>query len=382
MKLLNNQKGMALPLVLVILVVLALLGTALWQYSISELRNVANEGDKAQAFYAARSGAETVARYIKNNPAIADELFDDSSTTVSNIIELGNEYLGEIGDVQVTVNELEEDKIEIISTGFFNGIEQNVSILLELKEFPAPDAVVVTTSANHVEFHRNMTVSGSIVSGGPITLPNSYNTTLYTHVPNYQFPPDYFKRVVVPDNPDVNLANQTIGNNQVYTISGNQHHEITALTVNNGGTLKFDFASSGSDTTAILVVSDLDLKNGSTIQIVGTGKVEIYIRNTATMHGPNITYPSGAQLNFYLAEGCEVSLNGNVQFDGLFYGPYDTHVKMQSNTSVYGAMIVGTLSGQGGNNQIGANGTALTYYEGFGDLEFLPIVNQLHWKPL
>ena len=381
MNLVKNEKGMALALVLIILVVLALLGTALWHYSMSELRNVAKEEDRTRAFYVARSGAETVARYIMINPSVAEDLFDETSSTVSDIIELGNDYLGEIGEVKVTVTDLGDDNLEITGTGIVNSSEGEVSILLELREFPAPDAVVVATSTNHLDFHQNMTVNGSIVAGGEVTLPNSYDTSQYHCEPDYQFPPDYFKRVIVPDEPDITIENHTVGNNQTYTITGNQHHEIDRLTVNNGGDLIFDFTSVGENTTAILVVSDLDLKNGSSIIINGTGKVEIYIRNTATMNGPNISYPSGAKLNFFLAEGCEVSLNGNVQFDGLFYGPYDTHVRMQSNTSFFGAMIVGTLSGQGGNNQVGANGTALDYYAGFGDLEFLPIVNQLYWKP-
>jgi len=380
---LRNEKGIAIPLVLVTLVVLVLLGTALWQYSASELRNVAFEEDRTQAFYVARSGAETVARYIMLNPSIAEDLLDGTTSTVSDLVDFGHESLGDdkIGDMQVSITDIGDDKLEITGLGIVNGSEGAVSIVLELRDFPDPEAVVVTTGTGHVNFHQNMTVEGSIVAGGPVTLPDSYDEDEFSCTPNFQFPPDYFKRVVVPDNPDPDnyyWPNLTIG---THTIYGNQHHEIDNLTVNNNGKLIFDFNSSGANSTAILVVSDLDLKNGSEIKIEGIGTVEIYIRNTATMNGPQITYPEGAQLIFFLAEGCEVSLNGNVGFDGLFYGPYDTHVKLQSNTSVNGAMIVGTLSGQGGSNQIGASNTAFTYYSGFSDLEFMPIVNQLHWKP-
>lgn len=377
MRIIKSEKGMAIPLVLIVLVVLALLGTALWQYSMSEIKNVAGEEDSMQAFYVARSGAESVARHIRLNPNDAEEIFKGDDFAESNVFPMEHEYLGEIGNVKVLLERVDEDKLEVIGIGEVNGIEKSVTIVLELIEFPAPDAVVVTTSSNHVNFHQNMTVNGSIVAGGPVTLPNSFDNNQYTSTPNYPFPEDYFKRVEVPEDYDVHESSRTVGNNQTFTIEGGKHYQIDSLT--NRGTINFDF-SNGTD-KAILVVTDLELRNNSEINILGTGIVEIYIRNTAIMHNPKILFPEGAQLQFFLAEGCDVSLNGNVQFEGLFYGPYNTHVRMQSNTSVLGAMIVGTLSGQGGNNHIGAAGTNISYYAGFGDLEFLPIVNQLHWKP-
>ncbi len=59
-----NEKGWALPLVILIMVVATLLGTALWQYSMVDLKHAKREESKMQAHYYARSGAELVAKNL------------------------------------------------------------------------------------------------------------------------------------------------------------------------------------------------------------------------------------------------------------------------------------------------------------------------------
>lgn len=55
-----NEKGWAMPLVLTVMVVVTLLGTALWQYSMTDLKHVSIEEKRMQAHYLARSGAQLV----------------------------------------------------------------------------------------------------------------------------------------------------------------------------------------------------------------------------------------------------------------------------------------------------------------------------------
>ena len=57
----RNEKGVALPLVLIVMIVTMLLGTALWQYSMTDITHVSKEEKKMQAYYLARSGAELIA---------------------------------------------------------------------------------------------------------------------------------------------------------------------------------------------------------------------------------------------------------------------------------------------------------------------------------
>lgn len=376
---LKSEKGIAIPLVLIVMVVLFLLGTALWYYSVSELKQVARAEDKARAYYVARSGAETLARHIMLNPAVVEDILNGAEINISDIITLETEYLGDAGDMSVSLEKLAGDELEITGIGVTNGIQETVRIILELKDFPSPDAVVVTTGSHTVDFNQHMTVEGSIVAGGDINLPNDYDpNNEYTVTPNYQFPEDYFMRVVVPEDPDNYESEIKIKNGDIYEIPNGKHYEVGYLTIEGGGTLQF-VAEEGS--TTILVVNDLNLKNNGVIKIIGTGTVQIYLRTVANIHSPHIIFPPDAQLHFYLDEGCDLILSGNVEFDGLIYGPYDTHVMMQSNGSINGALIVEKLTGAGGGNIIGGASAALTYYEGFGEIGFLPIVNMLYWKP-
>lgn len=57
----GDEKGWAMPLVIMVMVALVLLGTALWQYSVMDLRHAAREEDRMQAHYYARSAAEILA---------------------------------------------------------------------------------------------------------------------------------------------------------------------------------------------------------------------------------------------------------------------------------------------------------------------------------
>ncbi len=381
MNFLKNEKGAAMPLVLIIMVVLLLLGTALWFYSMNDLRQVAHAENKVRAYYVARAGAESLARHIKLNPAIIEDILKDDEENFSELITLETEYLGTAGEMKVTLKKLDSEKYEIIGTGITNGVQQSVSIILQVTPFPG-DAVVITTGSQLVDFHQNMTVNGSVVAGGNINLPNNYDLDEYNAIPNFSFPEDYFKRVVVPDDPDEYWASRSLGtgppSGRTLTIPAGKHYEIGNLSMNIQGKIIFE---THEDAPTILVVDNLNIISGGTLEIVGDGSVDIYIRQTANMLTPNIIQPPNAQLNFFLAEGAEMTLNGNVTFDGLLYGPYNTHVKMQSNGTFNGAMIVETLSGMGGNNHIGAAGTLFDFYRGFGDMGIQPVVNMLYWSP-
>lgn len=394
MYLIKNEKGLVMPLVLIVMIVLALLGGALWQYSVSDIRQVAQAEDKARAYYVARSAAETMARHIMKEPGLVSEL-PDETFNISDEVTLSGDFLGDAGEMSVSIEHVGGDIHEITGIGITNGVRQTATVVLLLSEFPVEDAVLVSTGDQDINFHSGMTVEGNIVSGGEVSVPDLYdgpvfeygdeepeNGGQYKAIKNFPFPDDYFAPVVVPQDPDETINSMTISNNDTYTIDAGDHIEISSLTVNNGGTLRF---LTESGTTTILVVDNLDFKNGCTVTIDDQGKgygvVRVYVREEMKAHSPQMDFPEDARLQFFLAEGSSVSFNGNVNFGGLIYGPYNTHVYLQSNAQVVGALIVETISGQGGANIIGAAQNALKYFEGLSDLEFPEIVNMLYWKP-
>ena len=67
-KLLNSNRGMALPLVLVTIVIFVMFSTAILGMGTVDTKGAVQDSYKAQAYYYAHSGADAVASYIVENP--------------------------------------------------------------------------------------------------------------------------------------------------------------------------------------------------------------------------------------------------------------------------------------------------------------------------
>lgn len=78
-----GTKGLAMPLVLLVMFVMTLLSAALWQYSMKDLKHVTIEEKRMQAHYLARSGAELVRDYLIAHPDEFNSIKDLTSETQS-----------------------------------------------------------------------------------------------------------------------------------------------------------------------------------------------------------------------------------------------------------------------------------------------------------
>jgi hypothetical protein len=122
----KNDKGSAMPVALLVMLVLTVLGTALWQYFMADTLQVARAGQQMQSYYLSRSGVEVGLGMLEN-------VMHDSSTEIRNINDLISELGYEVApisdidtgtfDVQFQYDTI-EDKIVISSTGNVNGLEQ------------------------------------------------------------------------------------------------------------------------------------------------------------------------------------------------------------------------------------------------------------------
>ncbi|HZK24966.1 MAG TPA: hypothetical protein VFC74_06220 [Oscillospiraceae bacterium] len=140
----ENDRGAALPLILVIMLVLGLLGATLIQYSVADAAQVAKEANKLEAHYAARAGADAMADFLIKNPGkIADVAAKTNSSTYAT---------GNVGDAtfRTDVNET-EDIIEIQSIGTANGVEQAVTLILSKDDNPNlfSNAIAQTSKDKH-----------------------------------------------------------------------------------------------------------------------------------------------------------------------------------------------------------------------------------------
>jgi len=125
----KNERGTALPMVLVVMIVLSLLGTALWQYSTADTMQVTADEKKMQAYYLARAGAEATAQYIRNNPDSASTLINDQKTDPVYMSDGTDDFGNGTYEVDVTGD---PNNITIESTGTVTNVKQTVVIKLTL----------------------------------------------------------------------------------------------------------------------------------------------------------------------------------------------------------------------------------------------------------
>lgn len=130
----QNEKGFAVPLAIMVMLVLILLGTALWYYSTSETLQVARAEQDMKAHYLARSGMditqETLRREKDNLLPASDRVFYFSGTLLNNkTLTYATTQPNSTGkDVVIKVEwDASEKTGQIISTGYFHELNDKIS---------------------------------------------------------------------------------------------------------------------------------------------------------------------------------------------------------------------------------------------------------------
>ena len=250
------------------MLVLTLLGTALWHYSTHELQYSVKEEKVERAYYLARAGAESLARGILVESDQLDnimnefdaleaagekeEIYASQSQVLSvSINDEEAEYTKEAGEVIVKLERLSENELKITSTGIVDKdteseTRQSVSILMKKEEMF--DGAVY--AINNLQFHHTLDVDGGDIytEGHSVKFGNEEvseevagEENVYTHdnvtggvikkgvniaFPEVDFPPEYDHEVEL-------------------TISNHQHHD------NNPYTLDMDTLNSETNTPEI-----------------------------------------------------------------------------------------------------------------------------------
>jgi len=127
MKLFKNEKGWAMPLALMLVFVVSLLGTALWQYSMTEVKRVERETKRLQAHYLARSGVEATRQAwlvagsdLKPSGAIETVYLNKATKEFQTAVPASPG-----GQIDVTASkDADTNEWTIISTGEVSGVAQ------------------------------------------------------------------------------------------------------------------------------------------------------------------------------------------------------------------------------------------------------------------
>src|SRR5690554_1691703 len=110
-KYLKNRNGGALIMVILVMLILTILGSAVLRIAAAENIFAAKNEDKLQAHYIARSGAVAVAEYMIQLGEIPDGFVGNTSST--------NYQIGG-GEFTVSINKDENDKVIVTSESLYN----------------------------------------------------------------------------------------------------------------------------------------------------------------------------------------------------------------------------------------------------------------------
>jgi len=118
---LQDKKGSALPLVIILIPILVILGVTLLNISLFEVKQAVYQEKKLQAHYLAWSGADATASWIVENNTTVGLLGKTSDWTSIPNVEKGKFQVNISGTV---------DNIKILSKGEIDGVTDEVTLLL------------------------------------------------------------------------------------------------------------------------------------------------------------------------------------------------------------------------------------------------------------
>ena len=324
-----NEKGSAMVVTLLVVMVLTLLGFSLWSYSMFEFRFTEREVNRTQAYYLARSGAESVAQHIIDdyNSDIVLKITEGEMIT-SNPTLLGD------GSFTVTVS-MVDDEVIIESTGEVNNIADSVTLILSDKEQTLNDIFnnAIFSGSDLDISHENARVFGDVESNGTIT--GNPNTGVKTEnsLRNFSSPN-------MPDKEDL-YQHPDISTNGTYTLNWDDYQDgiyVDNVDIGPAGKLIIEVPE---DEVFIFKVHKYGNKGAT--EVVGGGIVILFVTHSAELQTPHTMTPDSFLV--IMADGTVVTLRANGEFNGYINGPNATTIMQSKWSAVNGAIITGGMYG-------------------------------------
>lgn len=345
----KNEAGSAMIVAILVVLVLTLLGTALWNYSMADTMQTAREEKRIQAYYLARSGAESVANHLVNQPmGSLNEEIDDAypNSVTSTPVDFGN------GSFIVTVTKLDTTSVLIESVGTIEGdITQKASIVLQ-------------SSSESLNLFEH-----ALLSNGPIILgPNSQVTggSIATTLPESDDPIDNnshnidddillygvdadFPAIEIPDT-DEN------GNTITYTHVGgtygggnpnpiSTHTSFNAAKITGNTVVTFD--TNGGD-LYIVCNGQFSVGGKATINVIGGGRLFLYT-SSFDLSGTMATSGGSGIFVFAYGPGEALRVRGTINGTVAMYADEGT-ANLNGATATINGSIVATEINLGNSN--------------------------------
>ncbi|MTI84212.1 MAG: hypothetical protein FH756_09925 [Firmicutes bacterium] len=372
---LNNQKGIAMFSVLMIMTVTTLLGTAVWFASSRETLATELDENQTQAYHFARSGVEAAIGLIDSGN-INDYLV--TANDVKQVTFYGD--LGSLKDIAIndysikyTITELEpESNYKIESEGRVGG-EDGVQALSDLamryelgEEFGGgvPDLVDMTLfSEKSISMVGNAKITGDVITNSidresvELTGNAKINDTLSIGpggIPgnvvriNENAKVGTIDNLVVPRNypmPEFPVFPEFSGFPQSISVSGNSSKTInpddtswySKIKTAGNGTLTIDV----SEGDRVIKVGELEVGGNNGVKLQGSGRLIIYVEDEFTMKG-NSSVNAGSNYNTVVMyfKGNILDFAGNTEFVGSLFAK-QSNFEIKGNGGVTGHIITG-----------------------------------------
>lgn len=365
----QNERGHTLVLIIIFMAVFAVLGVAMYSYSINQRKSALVHGRNIEAYYVARSGAEAVkARLIQPDVDVAsyiDTIVDGDIDGKEFSVDISKDeddlVLASTGKVPSGSSTLEETAVMVIPGGVDNsGVSLDMAVFSE---------GLITINGG---FDTNTIQDGDIgTSGDHYIINGSQESGTEVNVSVNKSYDD----VLFPSFPNINVTGESliVPNKSSYTISESSRYSSISLG-NNESTLYIDLSSGDID----IVVDDFNF-SGQDVIILGSdmgNKLNLYVKNSFDMGnnssltnsskenftlyydgGEAISLPSDAfsgniyiskadlstsngknyDLNIY-SNGSNLDIAGGVTFSGIIYAP-NAAVTIGGNASITGAIV-------------------------------------------
>lgn len=316
-RLLSSNRGMALPMVLVVIVIFVMFSSAILAMGTVDTRASVYDSNKARAYYYAHSGAEAVGSYIVENP---DNLSSGQmKNLVDRLVKKGESLPFRLSDsdegiIKVNVNR-SDNIISIISTAEYQGTRMSVTLNIEEKVAAGEPFDKAVYSVHDITIDQGATIEGSIAGLANINYLNgTVEGKVYirpgadSSVVNH---PDWIHPTVVnldeifeydefpfPEYPDYPVGLPTV--NQPLNLGWNQSAAINndlyytkGINLNNG---RLEIIR--NNTNRILRTKYLRISGTGQVNDIrsGNGKLEIYIDD-------DLEVSSDTKLVFDLGDG-------------------------------------------------------------------------------
>ena len=383
-----NQKGFAMAINLIIIIVLTIFATALLLRG--TVANKRTEGfvDQTRAFWVAESGIAK-AVYALNNASWTGWTANGNDMALQG-------SLGSAGDYDITAYDYLSSNVRIEATGYFpsrtaaNPISRKIEVLVSkannslFKYAAFAEGTMTISGQGSTDSYdsslgayggANIGTEGDVgsntsfsPSGGNAYVDGDINIPVGETVPDAKF---YSGIVIEEDKPALTAVTVP----PVLTALPNLGSLSSTITLTSGDYQYWMINLSSKKTVTLVGPINLYLTGTTAIKIAGqakiyvdpasTGPVNIYFDGDVSLSGQGITNATGVPSNMILygtGTAQDISLSGQNDFHGAIYAP-ESDLKLTGQGALFGAFVgdTVTISGQGGvhyDSQLGSLGAA------------------------